>query len=93
MVTPTVAVNPPLVAEHAALRDGEARFRLLSLLAAFTAPFNVSGQPAATLPRGSSRLGIPLGVQLVGRPRGDGDLLALCQSLWSAAPWPIEPAA
>jgi amidase len=91
LVTPTVAVNPPRVGEHSALGDGEARFRALAPLAAFTAPFNVSGQPAITLPSGASRLGVSLGVQLVARPGEDRLLLALCHSLWSAAPWPTAP--
>ncbi len=90
-VTPTVAIHPPRVGEHRTLRDGEARFRALSPLAAFTAPFNVSGQPAATLPSGKSRLGLPLGVQLVGRPGADATVLALCQKLGSIAPWPRLP--
>jgi amidase len=93
LVTPTVAVKSPRVGEHGALRDGEARFRALAPLAAFTAPFNVSGQPAITLPCATSRLALPLGVQLVGRPGADGTLLALSNSLWSRAPWPTEPVA
>jgi amidase len=91
LVTPTVAVTPPRVGEHSALRDGEARFRLLSPLAAFTAPFNVSGQPAVTLPSGSSRIGIPLGVQLVAKSGQDATLLASCRELASVAPWRTLP--
>jgi amidase len=40
----------------------------------FTAPFNIGGQPAISLPLGHSRAGLPIGVQLVA-PYGREDLL------------------
>jgi amidase len=89
LLTPTVGVHPPRVGEHAGERDGEARFRAVAPLGAFTAPFNISGQPAVTLPAGTSGLGVPLGVQLVGRPGADAPLLSLCRELEAASPWPI----
>lgn len=39
-----------------------------STMATHTAPFNVTGNPALTLPWGFSKSGLPLGVQIVGRP-------------------------
>ena len=45
VVTPTTAQPPPLVGAFAHL-DGEATFRAAAALGAFTAPFNVTGQPA-----------------------------------------------
>jgi aspartyl-tRNA(Asn)/glutamyl-tRNA(Gln) amidotransferase subunit A len=42
----------------------------------FTGPFNVTGQPALSLPAGRTDEGLPFGVQLVGRTGGDAALLA-----------------
>jgi amidase len=53
----------------------------------FTAPFNVTGQPAIALPLYQRDDGLPLAVQLVGQPAGEGDLLALAAQLEAAHPW------
>jgi amidase len=52
----------------------------------FTPIFNTSGQPALALPLFEGDDGLPLGVQLVGRPAGEGPLLALAGALEQAAP-------
>jgi amidase len=80
VVTPTVGPLPPRVGAFAGL-DGEATFRAMAPLGAFTAPFNVSGQPAISIPAARSRSGLPIGVQLVGRPGADRLLLALAEAL------------
>jgi amidase len=53
----------------------------------FTAPFNVSGQPAISLPLYEREDGLPLAVQLVGQPAGEGALLALAAQIETAHPW------
>jgi amidase len=55
----------------------------------FTALFNVSGQPAITVPLFDREDGIatPLSVQLVGKPAEEGTLLALSAQLEAARPW------
>ena len=54
-------------------------------------PFNVlwnsTGQPAASVPAGFSSTGLPLAVQLVGRPRDEATLLSLAAQLEAARPW------
>ena len=80
IVMPTVAQPPPRVGSFDAL-DGETVFRRAATLAAFTAPFNVSGQPAVSLPLATSRTGLPIGVQLVARRGADRMLLALAARL------------
>jgi amidase len=54
---------------------------------AFEYPFNATGQPAITLPGGFSAEGLPIGLQIVGRPHGEFDLLSLAASYESARPW------
>jgi len=53
----------------------------------YTAAFNVTGQPAISVPLYQRDDGLPLGVQLVGQPVGEGKLLALAAQLEQANPW------
>ena len=55
--------------------------------AIFTAPFNLTGHPAISVPGGMSASGIPIGLQLVGRLGGDADLLAVAHVFEQATPW------
>ncbi len=85
ILTPTVGVPPPLVGafDH---DGGEAAFRAAAVLGAFTAAFNVTGQPAISVPAGlHPTLGVPIGVQLA-LPRGqDEALLRIAAEVESAA--------
>ncbi len=82
VVTPTVGISPPRIGRFAGL-DGEATFRAAAPLGAFTAPFNVTGQPAITIPatRSRSSPSLPIGVQLVGKLGSERLLLALATLL------------
>lgn len=53
----------------------------------FTALWNVSGQPAVSLPLFHGDDGLPLAVQLVGRPADEATLLSLAAQLETAEPW------
>jgi amidase len=53
----------------------------------FTPPCNISGQPAISLPLYEREDGLPLAVQLIGQPAGEGALLALAAQLEAAHPW------
>jgi len=50
-------------------------------------PFNVTGQPACTVPAGTEGDGLPLSVQLVGRPSDEATLLSLSAQLEAERPW------
>jgi amidase len=80
VVSPTVGRLAPRIGSFASL-DGEATFRAAAPLGAFTAPFNVSGQPAISLPLAQTASGVPIGVQLVGRRGADALVLALAREL------------
>jgi aspartyl-tRNA(Asn)/glutamyl-tRNA(Gln) amidotransferase subunit A len=53
----------------------------------FTIPFNVTGQPAMTICSGYGEGGLPVGIQLAGRPFEDGLLLRVCQAYEKATSW------
>jgi amidase len=83
---PTVPVPPPEVGVASTLAP-EAAFRWASRLGLNTAPFNVTGQPAASIPFGFGPEGLPIGVQLVGRAEGDAAVLAVSHQLETARPF------
>ena len=49
--------------------------------------WNVTGQPAASVPAGFGADGLPRGVQLVGRPNDEATLLSLAAQLEAERPW------
>lgn len=53
----------------------------------FAYPFNISGQPAISLPLGWSKGGVPIGVQLVGRYGDEATVLAASAQLEQDMPW------
>ncbi len=69
-ITPTIAMETPKIGawRHS---DPETSFGKVVGMGAFTAAFNVSGQPAISVPVGFSRAGLPIGVQIAGRVGSD----------------------
>jgi aspartyl-tRNA(Asn)/glutamyl-tRNA(Gln) amidotransferase subunit A len=57
----------------------------------YTGPFNLTGQPAISIPGGATAEGLPIGVQLVGRPYGEVDLLRLAARLEPALAGQLPP--
>ena len=53
----------------------------------FTTQFNVTGQPAVSLPLAWSSAGLPIGVQLVAAYAGEDLLIRLASQLERAQPW------
>lgn len=53
----------------------------------FTFPFNATGQPAFSLPNGFTKAGLPIGLQIIGRPAGELGIIALAAAFEEAQPW------
>jgi Asp-tRNA(Asn)/Glu-tRNA(Gln) amidotransferase A subunit family amidase len=53
----------------------------------FTFPFNLTGQPAASVPCGFTAAGLPVGLQIVGRWHADTLVLQAAAAFEQAAPW------
>jgi aspartyl-tRNA(Asn)/glutamyl-tRNA(Gln) amidotransferase subunit A len=86
LVTPTTACPPfPIGLDH----PGEIAGRVVSPYGwtPFTWPFNVTGQPAASVPCGFTRGGLPLGLQIVGRRYADVTVLRASAAFERARPW------
>ena len=79
-VTPTAA--PPVET----LYNSEA-FPRWTKGAPFTLPCNLTGQPAASMPAGLTKAGLPVGIQLIGPPRADHLVLRAMRAYESAAGW------
>lgn len=80
LVSPTVNGAAPVLGS---LEDG----RAVGSWMAYTAQFNVTGQPAVSLPLAEHSSGLPLGIQLVGAYAREDLLLRLSGQLEEAAPW------
>ena len=84
LLTPVIAEPPPKIGELRDPRTGTKRLRELLL---FTAQFNITGQPAISLPMHTSKEGLPIGVQLVAAMHGESLLLQVGQQLEDASSW------
>jgi amidase len=88
LLTPALAERPlPLGTLDTSGPDPMAAFTRSALFTPFTPIFNASGQPGISLPLFQGEDGLPLGVQIIGRPAGEQNLLALAAQLEQAQPW------
>ncbi len=91
VLTPTLALTPRPIGWFCGTADDPVDpaedFERQKRFTPYTAVYNASGQPAASLPLHWSADGLPVGVMLVGRPAGEAGLLALSAQLEAAAPW------
>jgi amidase len=85
LVTPTLTKPAPRIGTLGAGLE-TAHEEYLDWLS-FTYPYNCTGQPAISLPLGMSSGGLPIGIQLVGPPRGERTILGLAAQLEAALPW------
>ena len=86
LVLPVYRHQPIRVGEWADLAPAATVEKIINWIAPCP-PFNASGLPAIALPTGFDANGLPVGVQLVGRPAAEGTLIALAAQLEAAYPW------
>jgi aspartyl-tRNA(Asn)/glutamyl-tRNA(Gln) amidotransferase subunit A len=86
IVVPTTPEPAPRYADVTAgsTDDVVARMGRFSRL---TRPFNGLGLPAVSLPCGFSRLGLPIGLQVIGRPFDEATALAVARAYEQASDW------
>ncbi|HVL80920.1 MAG TPA: amidase [Actinomycetota bacterium] len=87
LVTPVCATPPPT---HGQYRDPDnplVEFFSAVNFVPFNAAWNTTGQPAVSLPLHTDEHGLPVGVQVVGRPFDEATLIRVSAQLEQAAPW------
>lgn len=86
VLTPALAMTPRPIGWYDA-DDGERNFAQQVQYTPFTSMVNVAGLPAIVLPVHQTASGLPMGVQLIGRPGGEATLLALGAQLERRIRW------
>ncbi len=84
VLTPTLAEPAPAIGELTHPETGGGRLLPFVL---FTAPFNVTGQPAMSVPLAMSESGLPIGIQLVAAPYREDLLIRVAAQLEQTSPW------
>jgi amidase len=87
LLTPTLALPPPPVGWVKEEEDPWAQFGRSGLFAPFTPFVNMTGQPAVSVPLYWNEAGLPIGVQLIGRPADESALFRISSQLEEARPW------
>jgi amidase len=89
VVTPALAMLPVPIGWTYEDADGDPRlaFARQILFTPFTPLVNVTGQPAVSLPLHWTTGGLPVGVQLIGKPFAEATLIRLAAQLEEARPW------
>ncbi len=86
LVTPTLPIATPRIGEFKTMSDEPEGVMRYSAMSAFTAAFNLTGQPAISLPLATADDGLPAGIHLVGRA-DEATLLRLASQIETARPW------
>jgi aspartyl-tRNA(Asn)/glutamyl-tRNA(Gln) amidotransferase subunit A len=88
LLTPTVPIAPFPVGQDA---PDPARQIRWTEWARFSYPFNLTKQPAASIPCGFTKAGLPVGLQIVGPPYGDRVVLRASRAFEKALPIRLPP--
>ena len=89
MLTPALAGRPAAIGDITGFAEGDPMdaFDRAIAFAPYAGLFNVTGQPAITVPAGLGADGLPVAVQIVGRPLAEDTLLQVARQLELARPW------
>ena len=88
LVLPTYMHSPIRIGEWADLSCEETLNRIINWIAPCP-PFNASGQPAISIPASLDGNGLPVGIQIVGRPAAEATIIALAAQIEAAKSFPV----
>jgi len=80
IATPTTGITAPKI-PPSALKSGESDYVVSAYLMRFIIAGNLLGLPAITVPVGHDKQGLPIGLQLIGRPWGEASLLRVASAV------------
>jgi amidase len=86
LMTPVTA-RPPVEVGRWESRGAARTLLGMGQVYPFTGPWNATGQPAAAVPAGFSSDGLPLSIQLIGRPNDESTLFSLAAQIEAERPW------
>lgn len=89
LVGPTVAQAALTIEQSAALARADPGL-LLRTFGRLTRPYNLTGLPAISVPCGFSSEGLPIGLQIAGRPFDESTILRLAHSYEQATDWHLR---
>ena len=89
LATPAAVLAAPRVGELQ-VRIGETEMGALEAICRLSGPFNLTGLPALALPCGFTSDGRPIGLQLVGPPFAEADVLAAGHAYQRATDWHLR---
>jgi aspartyl-tRNA(Asn)/glutamyl-tRNA(Gln) amidotransferase subunit A len=90
LAAPGSGITAPKIGESRILAENEPRVDVVRDILRFTAPFDCTGQPALAIPTGLGGDGLPLSMQIVGRPFGEPAVLQAAAA-YEAARGPLSP--
>src|SRR5579883_3059410 len=82
VIAPVARMAAPTITESE-VGAGSLAEGIITTITRFTRPINYLGLPALTVPVGRSRTGLPIGLQLIGKPFADETVIALGRALQS----------
>ncbi|XP_048637918.1 fatty acid amide hydrolase isoform X2 [Brassica napus] len=91
IVTPTTGMTAPVIPPDA-LKNGETNFQVTAYLMRFVVAANLLGFLAISVPVGYDKEGLPIGLQIMGRPWAEATVLALAPAVEELAPVTKKPA-
>jgi amidase len=87
LLTPTMADPPPELGRVSADAPLESTFALMGRMACYVIPWDITGQPAISLPLHAGDAGLPIGIQLVAAYGREDLLIRVAAALERAVPW------
>jgi aspartyl-tRNA(Asn)/glutamyl-tRNA(Gln) amidotransferase subunit A len=88
LITPTVPILPTDIDQRYVELSGE-KEHVFSVLNRLAGPKNLLGFPSLSIPAGLSNRGLPIGLQLIGKPFDEANIYRFAQAFELARPFPL----